>query len=207
MYQGGESEDDSQDESGGYFDDEVFEFQESGDSKEGDGESLYSKDTLERGGHVDSGDGDNASEDESYNLGNSSDTDNEPLVLKDVNNLVEETEEHFDMNEECIVAQESTIGVFVVGITFQSAQSDICDVPEICEEPMEGATSFSDVITAPSSMVLPSHGVTTGTNSTMLSFVWALANHRMTLRDNGLYYDLEGVKYRRVGEEGNYTYE
>ena len=29
----------------------------------------------------------------------------------------------------------------------------------------------------------------------------------MTLGVDGLYHDLEGVKYRRLGEEDNYTYE
>ena len=56
-------------------------------------------------------------------------------------------------------------------------------------------------------MVLPFRGVTTSTESATLSFAWALADHRMTLGDDGLYHDLEGVKYRRVGEYGNYTYE
>ena len=156
---------------------------------------------------MDSGEGDDVSEDKSYDPRNSSDVEDESLALEGVYISAEETEKHFDKNEEHIVAQEPTVGVVGVSATFQSTPSGICDVPEVREESMEAATSFSNVIVAPSSVVLPSHGVTTGTESTTLSFAWALADHRMTLGDDGLYHDLEGVKYRRVGEDSNYTYE
>ena len=62
------------------------------------------------------------------------------------------------------------LGVVGVSATFQSTPFGICDVPEVREESMEAATSFLDVIAAPNSAVLPSHGVTTGTESTTLSF-------------------------------------
>ena len=78
------------------------------------------------------------------------------------------------------------LGVVGVSATFQSTSSGICDVPEVRKESMEAATSFSDVIVAPNLVMLPSHGVTTGTESTTLSFAWALADYRMTLGDDGL---------------------
>jgi len=166
---------------------------------------LHSEDTPERGEYVGSGDGHNASKDESYDLENSSNVDDEPLAFMDVSNLVEETKEHFDMNEECFVAQELAVGVFGVGVTFQSTQFGICDVLEVREEPIEAVTSFSKAILVLISMVLSSYGVTTSTESTMLSSARALVDHRMTLEHDGLYYDLVEVKYCQVGEEGNYT--
>jgi hypothetical protein len=204
----GDSEDEAEDGSEDYSEDTISEFSDSDDDEEEDGESLHSEDTHERSWeYMAFGEGDDSAEDEDYDPGNSSDVEEESSALKDVNSSAEETEERFDRNEERIVAQEPGVGVVGVGATFQSTPSGICDVPEVREEPMEATTSLSDVIVAPSSVVLPSHGVTTGTESTTLSFAWALADHHMTLGDDGFYHDLEGVKYRRVGEEGNYTYE
>jgi hypothetical protein len=41
----------------------------------------------------------------------------------------------------------------------------------------------------------------------MLSFGWAMANWGFIAGADGFYYDPEGVKYRRSGEEGQYTYQ
>jgi hypothetical protein len=40
-----------------------------------------------------------------------------------------------------------------------------------------------------------------------LSFRWAMEGRVYTKTSDGYYYDLEGVRYRRSGEEGQYTYE
>lgn len=54
--------------------------------------------------HVDFGEGDNVSKDKSYYLRNSSYVEDELLALEDVYILAKEIEEHFDNNEERIVA-------------------------------------------------------------------------------------------------------
>jgi hypothetical protein len=46
-----------------------------------------------------------------------------------------------------------------------------------------------------------------GTESSTLSFGWAMVDWGFTTRADGFYYDPEGVKYRRSGEGGQYTYE
>jgi hypothetical protein len=43
--------------------------------------------------------------------------------------------------------------------------------------------------------------------SNALSFRWAMSGRVYTKMGDGYYYDLEGVRYRRSGEEGQYTYE
>jgi len=48
---------------------------------------------------------------------------------------------------------------------------------------MKATTLFLDVIPVASSVVLPSHGVTSGTEFTTQSFAWVLADHCMTLGD------------------------
>jgi hypothetical protein len=40
-----------------------------------------------------------------------------------------------------------------------------------------------------------------------LSFRWAMGGRVYTKIGDGYYYDVEGVRYRRSGEEGQYTYE
>jgi hypothetical protein len=46
-----------------------------------------------------------------------------------------------------------------------------------------------------------------GKESNALSFRWAMGGRVYTKTGDGYYYDLEGVRYRRSGEEGQYTYE
>lgn len=104
--------------------------------------------------------------------------------------LAKEIEEHFDNNEERIVAQEPEVGLVGISARFVSTSCGICDVPELRKESMEATILFTDVIVAPSSIVIPSHGVTTSMKSTTLSFAWTLVDQRMILRDDGLYHDL-----------------
>jgi hypothetical protein len=49
--------------------------------------------------------------------------------------------------------------------------------------------------------------VALGTESNVLSFRWAMGDRVYTKIGDGYYYDLEGVRYRRSREEGQYTYE
>ena len=46
-----------------------------------------------------------------------------------------------------------------------------------------------------------------GMDSDSLSFRWAMKGPIYTERGDGYYYDVEGVQYRRLGEDGRYTYE
>jgi hypothetical protein len=46
-----------------------------------------------------------------------------------------------------------------------------------------------------------------GTDSSSLSFRWAMEGPVYTERGDGYYYDMEGVRYRHSGEDGQYTYE
>jgi hypothetical protein len=59
----------------------------------------------------------------------------------------------------------------------------------------------------PNLEVLGSTAVALGTESNALSFRWAMEGRVYTKIGDGYYYDLEGVRYRRSGEEGQYTYE
>ena len=55
--------------------------------------------------------------------------------------------------------------------------------------------------------VLGHRATTTGTDSDSLSFQWAMEGLVYTERGDGYYYDVEGVQYRRSGEDDQYTYE
>jgi hypothetical protein len=46
-----------------------------------------------------------------------------------------------------------------------------------------------------------------GTDSSSLSFRWAMDGPVFITKGDGYYYDVEGVRYRRSGEDGQYTYE
>jgi hypothetical protein len=46
-----------------------------------------------------------------------------------------------------------------------------------------------------------------GTDSSSLSFRWVIEDPVYTKKGHGYYYDVEGVRYRRSGEDGQYTYE
>jgi hypothetical protein len=59
----------------------------------------------------------------------------------------------------------------------------------------------------PNLEVLGSTAAALGTESNALSFRWAMGGWFYSKMGDGYYYDLEGVRYRRLGEEGQYTYE
>jgi hypothetical protein len=60
---------------------------------------------------------------------------------------------------------------------------------------------------APTLSMLACTAATVGTDSSSLSFGWAMVDRVYTERADGYYYDLEGVRYRRSGQEGQYSYE
>jgi hypothetical protein len=72
---------------------------------------------------------------------------------------------------------------------------------------MQGETHVPTVAEKPNLEVLGSTVVALGTESNALSFRWAMGGRVYTKTGDGYYYDLEGVRYRRSGEEGQYTYE
>jgi hypothetical protein len=59
----------------------------------------------------------------------------------------------------------------------------------------------------PNEEVFPTTAVAVGTQSTSLSFAWAMADQAYTTNVDGLYHDWEGMRYHRLGVEGQYTYE
>jgi hypothetical protein len=59
----------------------------------------------------------------------------------------------------------------------------------------------------PNLEVLGSTAAALGTESNALFFRWAMGGRVYTKTGDGYYYDLEGVRYRRSREEGQYTYE
>jgi hypothetical protein len=59
----------------------------------------------------------------------------------------------------------------------------------------------------PNLEVLGSTAVALGMESNSLSFRWAMGGRVYTKTEDGYYSYLEGVKYRRLGEEGQYNYE
>jgi hypothetical protein len=71
----------------------------------------------------------------------------------------------------------------------------------------EGNTSVPTVQGAPNKEVFPTTIVVIGTQSITLSFSWAMVDHAYTASIDGLYLDREGVRYHRLGVEGQYTYE
>jgi hypothetical protein len=54
----------------------------------------------------------------------------------------------------------------------------------------------------PNLEVLESTATILGTESNALSFRWATGGLVYTKTGDGYYYDLEGVRYRHLGEEG-----
>jgi hypothetical protein len=69
-------------------------------------------------------------------------------------------------------------------------------------EHMQGETHVPIVAEEPNLEVLESTAVALGTESNALSFQWAMAGQVYTKIGDGYYYDLEGVRYHRLGEEG-----
>jgi hypothetical protein len=74
-------------------------------------------------------------------------------------------------------------------------------------EHTQGEIHMPTLAEEPNLEVLGSTTATLGTESNTLSFRWAMGGRVYTKTGDGYYYDLEGVRYRRSGEEGQYTYE
>jgi hypothetical protein len=74
-------------------------------------------------------------------------------------------------------------------------------------EHTQGETHVPTVVEEPNLEVLGSTAAALGTKSNALSFRWAMEGQVYTKTGDGYYYDLEGVRYCRSGEEGQYTYE
>jgi hypothetical protein len=74
-------------------------------------------------------------------------------------------------------------------------------------EHTQGGTHVPIVAEEPNLEVLGSIAVALGPESNALFFRWAMGGRVYTKTRDGYYYDLEGVRYRRSGEEGEYTYE
>jgi hypothetical protein len=73
-------------------------------------------------------------------------------------------------------------------------------------EHTEGETHVPTVAKEPNLEVLGSTTTALGTESNTLSFRWAMGGRVYTKTGDGYYYDVEGVRYHRSGEEGQYTY-
>jgi hypothetical protein len=74
-------------------------------------------------------------------------------------------------------------------------------------EHTQGETPVPTVAVEPHLEVLGRTAGAPGTDSNSLSFRWAMESPVYTKRGDGYYYDVEGVRYRRSGEDGQYTYE
>jgi hypothetical protein len=99
------------------------------------------------------------------------------------------------------------------GVTLQPGTADpLQDISQVGAEQVaslttQGITSNPTIQGTPNEEVFPTTAVGVGTQSTSLSFAWAMADEAYTVGVDGLYYDREGVRYRRLGVEGQYTYE
>jgi hypothetical protein len=71
----------------------------------------------------------------------------------------------------------------------------------------QGEVPVPTVAVEPHLEVLGCTAAAPGTDSSSLSFRWAMAGPVYIERGDGYYYDVEGVRYRRSGEDGQYTYE
>jgi hypothetical protein len=97
--------------------------------------------------------------------------------------------------------------------TLQPNRTDpLLDISEVGAEQAvslttQGITSDPTVQGTPNEEVFPTTATGVGTQSTSLSFAWAMAEQAYTVGVDGLYHNQEGVKYRRSGVEGQYTYE
>jgi hypothetical protein len=72
---------------------------------------------------------------------------------------------------------------------------------------IQGETHVPTVAVEPHLEVLGHTAGAPGTDSSSLSFRWAMEGQVYTKKGDGYYYDVEGVRYRRSGEDGQYTYE
>jgi hypothetical protein len=74
-------------------------------------------------------------------------------------------------------------------------------------EHTQGETHVPTVAEEPNLEVLGSTVAALGTESNASSFRWAMGGRVYTKTEDGYYYDMEGVRYHRSGEEGQFTYE
>jgi hypothetical protein len=74
-------------------------------------------------------------------------------------------------------------------------------------EHTQGETPVPTVAVEPHLEVLGPTAGAPGTDSSSLSFRWAMEGQVYTEKADGYYYDVEGVRYHRSGEDGQYTYE
>jgi hypothetical protein len=74
-------------------------------------------------------------------------------------------------------------------------------------EHTQGETPVPIVTVEPHLEVLGRTAGASGTDFSSLSFRWAIESPVYTEREDGYYYDMEGVRYRRSGKDGQYTYE
>jgi hypothetical protein len=74
-------------------------------------------------------------------------------------------------------------------------------------EHTQGETHVPTVVEEPNLEVLGSTAAALGKESNTLSFRWAMEGRVYTKMGDGYYYDMEGMRYHRLGEEGQYTYE
>jgi hypothetical protein len=74
-------------------------------------------------------------------------------------------------------------------------------------EHTQGETPVSTVAVEPHLEVLGRTAGASGTDSSSLLFRWAMEGPIYTEKEDGYYYDVEGVRYRHSGEDGHYTYE
>jgi hypothetical protein len=74
-------------------------------------------------------------------------------------------------------------------------------------EHTQGETHVPTVAVEPHLEVLGRTTAAPDTNSSSLSFRWVIEGPVYTKKGDGYYYDVEGVQYRRLGEDGQYTYE
>jgi hypothetical protein len=71
----------------------------------------------------------------------------------------------------------------------------------------QGETPVPTVAVEPHLEVLRRTTGALDTDSSSLSFRWAMEGPVYTEKGDGYYYDVEGVRYRRSGKDGQYTYE
>jgi hypothetical protein len=74
-------------------------------------------------------------------------------------------------------------------------------------EHTQGETPVPTVAVEPYLEVLRRTAATPSTDSNSLSFRWVMEDPVYTERRDGYYYDVEGVRYRHSGKDGQYTYE
>ena len=74
-------------------------------------------------------------------------------------------------------------------------------------EYIQRETHVPTVVDEPNLEVLENTTTALGKESNALSFQWTMGSWVYTKTGDGYYYDMEGMRYCRLGEEGQYTYE